>query len=63
MLIKTFTEKDIERVQKFTDSEIGLGYYSAEELLENCLKSVCDDGSSSSFILLNEDTNQVKGLR
>ena len=63
MLIKTFTEKDINQVKKFTDSEIGLGYYTAEELLENCLKSVGDDGSSSSFILLDEITNQVKGLR
>lgn len=63
MLIRTFLQKDIELVKKFTDIEIGHGYYSTEELQENQVKSVCTDGSISSFLLIDENTNQVRGLR
>lgn len=63
MLIKAFSESDVGRVKTFTDSEIGLGYYSTEELSECYSKSVCNDGTLSSFLLLDELTNQVKGLR
>lgn len=63
MQIKSFSEADIAQVKTFTDAEIGLGYYSVEELSESFLKSVCDDGLISSFLLLDESTNQVKGLR
>ena len=63
MLIRTFLQKDVELVKKFTDIEIGQGYYSAEELKDSQLKSVCEDGSISSLLLIDENTDQVKGLR
>ncbi|OFZ31737.1 MAG: GNAT family N-acetyltransferase [Bdellovibrionales bacterium RIFCSPHIGHO2_01_FULL_40_29] len=63
MLIKPFLETDIDRVKKFTDSEIGDGYYSREELIENQKKSCCSNGAISSFLLIDESSSEIKGLR
>lgn len=63
MHIKEFLPGDIENVKKFADQEIGDGYYSLDELIENQKKSVCADGSISSFLLVDDATNQIKGLR
>ncbi len=63
MQIKTFSAQDIGSVKEFTDSEIGLGYYSADELTEMQARSVCLDGAISSFLLIDERTKIVKGFR
>lgn len=63
MLIKPFLTSDVNAVLEFTDSEIGKGYYSLDELLQNQKKSVAADGTICSFLLLDEETEQVKGLR
>ncbi len=63
MLIRPFQSTDVERVKEFTDSEIGDGYYSLDELKKNQSRSMASDGSVSSFLLLDEKTDLVKGLR
>lgn len=63
MQIRPFLNTDIDRVQIFTDAEIGVGYYSRNELVENQKKSQCKDGQVSSFVLFDENTNTIKGLR
>ncbi len=63
MLIKPFLADDVEAVKKFTDAEIGEGYYSLEELQQNQARSVATNGSVSSFLLIDDTTNAVKGLR
>ena len=63
MRIKPFLESDVPAVQKFTDTEIGEGYYSVEELVVNQKKSVATDGTICSFLLIDESTETVKGLR
>lgn len=63
MLIKPFLTDDITEVKKFTDAEIGEGYYSFEELKQNQARSVASDGSVSSFLLIDEVGDVVKGLR
>jgi GNAT superfamily N-acetyltransferase len=55
--------EDVEKVKKFTDQEIGQGYYSLDELKENQKKSVSASGEISSFLLIDENNNSVKGLR
>ncbi len=63
MIIKEFLISDIEAVKKFTDEQIGAGYYSFDELKENQKKSVAASGEICSFLLTDPATNQVKGLR
>ncbi|MBC7421519.1 MAG: GNAT family N-acetyltransferase [Bdellovibrio sp.] len=63
MQIKEFLISDIEAVKKFTDAQIGVGYYSFDELKENQRKSVTTSGEISSFVLLDPTTQEVKGLR
>jgi ribosomal protein S18 acetylase RimI-like enzyme len=63
MLIREFLPSDIESVKKFTDVAVGKGYYTAEELIENQKKSVAANGEICSFVLLEEKTGQVLGLR
>ncbi len=63
MLIREFLHSDIEGVKKFTDYAVGRGYYSVEELVENQKKSVAASGQICSFILVDENTNEVLGLR
>ncbi len=63
MIIKPFLPADADQVQKFTDREIGKGYYSVPELLLNQKKSVATDGTICSFLLIDEVSNTVKGLR
>lgn len=63
MRIKPFLQSDVQAVQIFTDAEIGKGYYSVDELLENQKKSVAAHGTICSFLLIDEATDTVKGLR
>ena len=63
MLIKPFLAQDIAAVQKFTDAEIGQGYYSIEELTAHQKNSVGADGTVCSFLLVDSATNKVHGLR
>lgn len=63
MQIKPFLPTHIQAVKKFTDIEVGAGYYSLEELQENQKKSVAAGGAICSFVLIDENTNEVNGLR
>lgn len=63
MFIKPFLFEDIEAVKQFTDMEIGQGYYSLQELKENQKKSLGNNHTPCSFLLMHEGSNQVKGLR
>lgn len=62
MRIQPFTENDIARVTQFTDTHIGLNYYTVSEMAENQKKSVTSKGDITSFILLNDKDN-ICGLR
>ncbi|MBC7465566.1 MAG: GNAT family N-acetyltransferase [Bdellovibrio sp.] len=61
--IQPFLLTDVDAVKKFTDQEIGFGYYSVEELIQNQKKSVSSSGLISSFLLIDEKDGSVKGLR
>lgn len=63
MILRPFLLTDVPQVKAFTDLCIGTGYYSKNELIENQKKSVLKNGDISSFILIDETTNTVKGLR
>ncbi|MGZ3726965.1 MAG: GNAT family N-acetyltransferase [Pseudobdellovibrio sp.] len=65
MYIREFLATDIEAVKKFTDTAVGLGYYSVEELIENQKKSVAASGEICSFVLVKEHETESKvyGLR
>lgn len=63
MRIKEFLPSDIPAVKEFTDKEIGKGYYKLEELIENQKKSVSSEGLITSFLLIDEKDNSIKGLR
>lgn len=63
MQIKPYLEKDVSAVKKFTDAQIGEGYYSLDEQIQNQKKSVSKTGEISSFILFNPLTEQIHGLR
>lgn len=63
MQIKPFTADDVAAVKKFTDQEIGQGYYSVEELIDNQKRSVAANGLVSSFLLVDETTSSIEGLR
>lgn len=63
MLIRSFLPSDVESVKKFTDQQIGEGYYSASELQENQKKSIATNDEITSFILVDSKTDEVKGLR
>ncbi len=63
MIIRAFLPSDIIKVQQFADREIGVGYYTKSELIENQKKSVGKNNEISSFLLIDEKTDQVKGLR
>lgn len=63
MTIRPFLPSDVHRVRLFADQEIGAGYYTEAELIENQKKSVHKNGEISSFLLIDEATDQVKSLR
>ena len=63
MYIKPFFPEDIIQVKKFTDEEIGVGYYSLDELIRNQKKSIAVDGTICSFLLVDDDQVRIKGLR
>lgn len=63
MLIRPFLPSDAEAVKKFTDEQIGEGYYGVSELLENQKKSVTPSGEITSFVLVDHATSAIKGLR
>ena len=63
MLVQPFLDSDIAAVKKFTDEQIGEGYYSVAELVANQKKSVTSSGEITSFILLDPASKEVKGLR
>jgi hypothetical protein len=63
LVIKEFTLADVDAVKKFTDQQIGEGYYSIQELQENLKKSVSRTGEISSFVLIDTETHEVRGLR
>lgn len=62
MQIRPFQPQDIPAVKAFTDTTVGQGYYSIEELIENQKKSIAATGEICSFVLVNE-TGEVMGLR
>lgn len=57
-----FTKNDINEVTKFTDTHIGLNYYTISEMSENQKKSVALNGEITSFVLRNS-SDQICGLR
>lgn len=63
MLIKEFLPADVCKVKLFTDQCIGLNYYSVEELTEYQKKSITSDNEVCSFILVDPETTEIKGLR
>jgi ribosomal protein S18 acetylase RimI-like enzyme len=63
LIIKPFTSNFIEQVKAFADHEIGIGYYKTHELTEIIKKSTTDEGFTTSFMLMNQSENSVKGLR
>lgn len=63
MQIRPFLSSDVDAVKVFTDKEIGAGYYSLNELKENQIKSIGSNKNICSFVLVDETTNAVKGLR
>lgn len=63
MLIKEFLPEDIPSTKKFTDTAVGQGYYSIQELIENQKKSIAADGTICSFVLIDDVTKKVCGLR
>lgn len=63
MIIRPFLSSDVSKVKAFTDLNIGHGYYSEAELTEHQKKSVLKNGDISSFVLVDETTNEIKGLR
>ncbi len=50
MLIRPFSLQDIPEVKKFTDQQIGEGYYSESELIDCQKKSTTADGEITSFV-------------
>jgi ribosomal protein S18 acetylase RimI-like enzyme len=63
MQIREFRPTDIAAVKVFTDLVVGAGYYSVEELLENQKKSISTTGDICSFVLFDENTQAIMGLR
>ena len=63
MQIVEFKKEYIPEVKKFTDEQIGLGYYTIEEQIENQKKSTAANGEISSFILLDPVNKKIQGLR
>lgn len=63
MLIREFLPTDIADVKKFTDHAVGLGYYSIDELTEMQKKSIAKSGEICSFVLVDENTSEIMGLR
>lgn len=59
--IRPIEEKDLFRIQEFTDQEIGTGYYSLEEVKEIYKKS-SKNGAISSF-LLEDPQGKIQGIR
>lgn len=64
MFIREFLISDIEAVKKFTDTVIGVGYYSIDELAEYQKKSITvETKESCSFVLVDSKTQKIRGLR
>ncbi len=62
MKIVAFEETFIEQAKYFTDREIGLNYYSIEEMIENQKKSHTANGEITSFLLI-DDHDAIQGIR
>ena len=62
MLIRPFSLQDIPEVKKFTDQQIGEGYYSESELIDCQKKSTTITGEITSFVLV-DDNGHIQGLR
>ena len=63
MLVKEFLPSDIPLVKKFTDENVGTGYYTETELQEYQKQSISKEGKNCSFILYDEIKKTVHGLR
>ncbi len=63
MFIREFLESDIPAVKKFTDQEVGQGYYSIEELADKQKRSIYKNKYICSFVLVNSANNEIEGLR
>ncbi len=59
--IRPFRMDDLEAIRRFTDQEIGVGYYSATEI-SDIFKRSQKDGVMCSF-LLEDDLGGIKGVR
>ncbi len=63
MKIRPYLEKDVAAVKTFTDTQIGEEYYTLNEQFKNQRNSISDSGENSSFILFDELSGQIHGLR
>lgn len=63
MTIRPFLASDIHQVKRFTDLEIGVGYYTVAELENIQQKSINDQNEIFSFLLIDETHEKVKGVR
>lgn len=63
MQIKEFLASDIMAVKEFTDKAVGEGYYSVEELTRYQKNSIADSGDFCSFVLKEENSDQVHAIR
>lgn len=61
MNIRPFQSADLERIQQFTDQEIGKGYYSLEELRDILARS--QKGRVMCSLLLENSEGRVLGVR
>lgn len=62
MLVREFHNDDIPAVKRFTDRTIGEGYYSERELADFLSRSRWGQ-KSSSLVLVDPVTDEVRGLR
>lgn len=62
-IIRPFLPSDAEAVHRFTEQHIGKGYYSVDELIDHQKKSATQEGEITSFLLVETETNEIKGIR
>jgi hypothetical protein len=62
MRIRPFTATDLDAILKFTDREIGIGYYSRTEL-EDIFQRSMKNGVVCSLLLENENSGAIEGIR
>jgi hypothetical protein len=61
MQIRPFREQDLEAIRRFTDQEIGTGYYSLDEVKEIYRKS--EKNGVMCSLVLESPKGEIKGVR